>query len=491
MTSPTLPPDVFDALPPAVRAYIRSRTARVAELEARLDLNSSKPPSSDGPHVEPAPPETPSGEQSGDILHSAGTIPTPTGNDCRITSTEAGRIVTGSEHLPAGPMPPAGWPERLFHGFLEAAPDAVVIVDRGGMIVQVNGRAEGLFGYPRAELLGRPLEVLMPERFRGSHVAHRQGYSDDMHPRPMGRGLDLIGLRKDGREFPIDISLSPLPSDAGVLMVSAIRDMTDHRRLEDELRARTQELEEADRQKDQLLSAVAHELRNPLSALAYVAQILNDPQAAAAAHQRASGVIERQTAHMSRLVEDLLDAERIRCGKLTLRRESIDLRTFVPRAVEFSHLLIEAREHHLEVVPCTDPLWVSGDPTRLAQVVSNLLTNAAKYTPNGGHIRLTAAREEWAAVVRVRDDGAGIPQEMLSRVFDLFTQIGAAGDAQAGGLGIGLALVRRLVELHGGTVAAYSDGPGRGSEFVVRLPLLPDGPGADEPNAAPGGRPKR
>jgi len=382
------------------------------------------------------------------------------------------------EHPPAGPLPLAGWPERLFHGFLESAPDAVVIVDGGGVIVQVNSQAERLFGYTRVELLGRPLEVLMPERFRGSHIAHRQAYSDNMHPRPMGRGLDLIGLRKDGREFPIDISLSPLPSDAGVLMVSAIRDMTDHRRLEDELRARTRELEEADRQKDDFLSAVAHELRNPLSALANVAHILHSSQVDAAVQQRVSNVIERQAAFMARLVEDLLDLARVRCGKFTLRRESIDLRTVVPTAVEFSHPLIEARNHHLEVTPPAEPLWVSGDPNRLVQVVSNLLTNAAKYTPEGGQIRLTALREDGAAVVRVRDDGAGIPHEMLSRVFELFTQVGAAGEDRAGGLGIGLSLVRRLVELHGGTVAAFSEGLGRGSEFVVRLPLLSEKPDA-------------
>jgi len=389
-------------------------------------------------------------------------------------------MVTGMEHPPARSMPPASQPERLFHGFLEAAPDAVVIIDGDGVIVQVNSQAERLFGYPRAELLGRPVEVLMPERFRGPHVAHRQAYYDDMRPRPMGRGLDLIGLRKDGREFPIDISLSPLTNDAGVLMVSAIRDMTGYRRLEDELRARTRELEEADRQKDHFLSAVAHELRNPLSALAYMAQMLRFPQIDAAARQKASDVIERQTAHMARLVEDLLDLERVRRGKITLRRESIDLRTVVPSAVEFSRSLIETHKHHLEVAPSAEPLWVSGDPTRLTQVVSNLLTNAAKYTPEGGHIRLTAAREDGVAVVRVRDSGTGIPQEMLSRVFDLFTQIGAAGDDRAGGLGIGLCLVQRLVELHGGTVAAFSEGLGQGSEFVVSLPLLPEGPDAGE-----------
>jgi len=399
-----------------------------------------------------------------------------------MTDKEASRIVTSIEHPTAGRMPHAGQPERLFHGFLEAAPDAVVIIDGGGVIVQLNSQAERLFGYPREELLGRPLEVLMPERFRGSHVAQRQTYSDDMHPRPMGRGLDLIGLRKDGHEFPIDVSLSPLLNEGGVLMAGAIRDMTDHRRLEDELRARTQELEEADRQKDHLLSAVAHELRSPLSVLANVAQILRSPQADPTIHQWASDALVRQTAHMARLVEDLLDLSRVRCGKLTLRRESLDLRTIAPKAVEMSHPLIEARKHNLEVAQSPEPLWVSGDPVRLAQVVSNLLTNAAKFTPEEGHIRLMMAREDGVAIVRVCDDGAGIHQEMLSRVFDLFTQVGMAGDGQAGGLGIGLSLVRRLVELHGGTVVAFSDGHGQGSEFVVRLPLLPDGPDA----AAPG-----
>ncbi|WP_373063036.1 ATP-binding protein [Gemmatimonas sp.] len=371
-------------------------------------------------------------------------------------------------------MPPASQPERIFHGFLEAAPDAVVIIDGGGMVVHINGQTEKLFGYSREEIVGRPLEVLMPERLRSTHIAHRGAYTVDPRPRPMGHGLDLFGVKKDGSEFPIDVAISPLPPESGGLFASAIRDMTDHWRLEEELRARSRELEEADRQKDHFLTAVAHELRSPLSALAHATELLQSPQADSAVSQRASGIIARQTAHMARLVEDLLDMARVRRGTLTLRRQPVDLRTVVLSAVELSATLIESRQHVLEIAPCADPLWVSGDPTRLAQVVSNLLANAAKYTPAGGHISLSAASEDGAAVIRVRDDGAGIPPDMLCHVFELFTQVGSGNDAREGGLGIGLSLVRQLVDLHGGTVTACSEGRGSGSEFVVRLPLLPE-----------------
>ena len=379
---------------------------------------------------------------------------------------------------PVRPMLPAGQPEQLLHGFLEAAPDAVVIIDADGAIVHCNSHAEKLFGYRRDELVGSPIETLVPVRFRGSHAAQRRAYYADRHSRPMGSGLDLFGLRKDGREFPIDVLLSPLLTGTGTLVVSAIRDMTAHRNLEDELRRRTRELEEADRAKDHFLSAIAHELRSPLAVLTQVAYLLRSPQAGADVHQQALGMLERQTVHMSRLVEDLLDLTRVRCGKVTLRRAALDLRTVIPKAVEICRPLIDARNHHLELVQTPEPLCVNGDTTRLVQVVSNLLTNAAKFTPEGGHIRVTVSKDDGAAAVFIRDDGVGISKEMLARVFDLFTQATPAADGGAGGLGIGLALARQLVELHGGSVAAISAGLGQGSEFVVRLPLLPNGPEA-------------
>lgn len=370
-----------------------------------------------------------------------------------------------------GPEPSVGQDERLFHGFLEAAPDAVVIIDGAGVIVQVNGQTEKLFGYRREELVGHPVEMLMPDRYRGSHVAETRSYIADPHPRTMGRGLKLFGLRKNRDEFPIDVSISPLPPERGLLVASIIRDMTTHRRLEEELRQQTHALEEADRQKDDFLSAVAHELRSPLTVLKAVAYVLRSPQTDTIAREQTLKMLERQTAHMARLIEDLLDLTRVRSGTLTLRREAVDLRTVVADAVDMAKPLIESRHHRLEIEPFTRPLKVSGDPFRLVQVLSNLLTNAAKFTPEGGHIWLSAVSAGETVTIRIRDNGGGISKDMLPRVFDLFTQVDPE-HGRAAGLGIGLALTRQLVGLHGGTVEATSDGSGKGSEFVVTLPLL-------------------
>ncbi|MGZ8993212.1 MAG: PAS domain-containing sensor histidine kinase [Burkholderiaceae bacterium] len=393
---------------------------------------------------------------------------------------------TAVDNLSTGPKFPVGQHERL-HGFLDAAPDAVVIIDGDGVIAKVNSQTEKLFGCHGEELVGRSIEILMPERYRGSQVAETPAYAADPLPRPMGRDLDLFGLRKDGQEFPIDVSISPLPAERGPLVASTIRDMTSHPQLEEQLRQRTRELEEADRQKDNFLSAVAHELRSPLSVLTLGIQALRLSQADSKIREQTLGRFERQTAHMARLIEDLLDLTRVRRGRLTLRREVVDLRTVFNNAVEMGQPLVDSRKQHLEVAKFTEPLWVSGDPSRLVQVVSNLLTNAARYTREGGHIWISAAREGETVTVRIRDDGVGIPNEMVSRVFELFKQVDPAGDSSSGGLGIGLYLVRRLVELHGGSVEATSDGLNTGSEFIVRLPLVSNGADADLSAAADSG----
>jgi PAS domain S-box-containing protein len=260
-----------------------------------------------------------------------------------------------------------------------------------------------------------------------------------------------------------------LRSDRGeiVYWFGTCTDIEDVKRMEAALR-------EADRRKDEFLAMLAHELRNPLApirnAVSVMAMAGDDPSSWDWARQ----VIDRQVRHLASLVDDLLDVGRINQGKITLELAPLTVSSFVETAVEASRPSIDARRHHLEVAVPEQAPRVEGDLTRLTQVVQNLLNNAAKYTPEGGHIHLSVGDEGGFAVIRVRDDGVGIPADMLPKVFDLFTQVERSIDRSEGGLGIGLTLVRRLTELHGGTVEARSEGPGRGSEFVLRLPLLPE-----------------
>lgn len=241
-------------------------------------------------------------------------------------------------------------------------------------------------------------------------------------------------------------------------------------RLLDEARQAAAALREADRRKDEFLATLAHELRNPLAPIQNGLQILNlNPPADAATRTRA--MMKRQLTHMVRLVDDLLDISRVTSGKVRLRPEPTDVRAVVEAAVEATRPTVEAGQHTLTVMLSDEPLRLTADPTRLAQVIGNLLTNAAKYTPPGGRIEVTAARDGAFAVVRVTDTGLGIPADMLPRVFDLFAQVDRHLERAQGGLGIGLSLVQRLVEMHGGAVTADSPGPDAGSTFTVRLPL--------------------
>jgi signal transduction histidine kinase len=229
-------------------------------------------------------------------------------------------------------------------------------------------------------------------------------------------------------------------------------------------------LVEADHRKDEFLATLAHELRNPLAPIRNALEIMRLAEGDPEAFNRSRAVMERQVGQMIRLIDDLLDVSRITRGKLQLVTETVDLKAVVEAAVEMSRPQIEKAGHQLSVSLPTTPLWVTGDRVRLAQVLSNLLNNAAKYTESGGSVLLEAGQSDARVVVRVRDTGIGIPPDMLPGLFDLFTQVNRSLNRSQGGLGIGLALVRRLVEMHGGTVEAHSAGLGQGAEFVVRLP---------------------
>jgi signal transduction histidine kinase/DNA-binding response OmpR family regulator len=235
------------------------------------------------------------------------------------------------------------------------------------------------------------------------------------------------------------------------------------------------DVQENDRRKNEFLAMLAHELRNPLAPMRSAVEIVRKLNLKDETLEWASDVMTRQLEHLVRLVDDLLDISRISGGKIQLRTEPLDVSMAVTRAIETSRPLIDARKHEINITLPAEPLWVSADLVRLAQVLSNLLNNAAKYTPEGGSIDLEVAEIDNQAVFRVRDNGIGIPAEKLSSIFDLFTQVDQSLDRSHGGLGIGLTLVRRLIEKHGGNVTAYSDGADRGSEFVIRLPAIGHG----------------
>ena len=264
-------------------------------------------------------------------------------------------------------------------------------------------------------------------------------------------------------------------------------DITERRRAEESLRRLAAELAESDRRKTEFLATLAHELRNPLAPISNGLQLLRVPGGDPEAKERARDMMERQLRHMVRLVDDLLDIARISSGKVELKKDRAPLDAILGSAVESSMPLLTAAGHKLDLRIAEPGLQVSADTTRLAQVVSNLLNNAAKYTPDGGRIELAARRDGGDVVVTVTDTGIGIAREALPQVFEMFTQVGRHRDRSQGGLGIGLALVRRLVELHGGSVTAQSPGVGQGSTFTVRLPMTD--PSTPAPPAAPSAAP--
>jgi signal transduction histidine kinase len=258
------------------------------------------------------------------------------------------------------------------------------------------------------------------------------------------------------------------------------------------LEASTAALKDADRRKDEFLAMLAHELRNPLAPISTAVQLLRLKELSDAQRERARDVLERQVQHLVLLVDDLLDVSRITRGVITLQHERVLIGTVIARAVETARPMIDSRRHTLTLDLTDEVLAVEGDKARLVQVVGNILNNAAKFMEPGGKIQLKVAREGTSVAITVRDAGIGIPSDQVPRIFDLFTQVHAKPDQIQGGLGVGLALVRRLVEMHGGTVAAHSAGPGQGTDIIVRLPLWamqaarPDEPRHDSPVPAIG-----
>ena len=364
---------------------------------------------------------------------------------------------------------------RTLHAVVEQCPFGIYIVDDGFRVLTVNaGSQEKTFANVRP-VVGRPFEEVMrtlwPEPVAAECIAIFRRTLDTGEPY---RSTDFVNPRADSgvtEGYEWEVHRITLPSGR----YGAVCYYFDSTRL----RLAEQALRDADRRKDVFLATLAHELRNPLAPIRNGLQVIRLAGCDGTV-EKARSMMERQLGQMVRLVDDLLDVSRVTTGKLTLSRERVELRAVIDVAVETARPVIEHAAHDFAVGVPDEPIFVDGDVTRLAQAVSNLLTNSAKYTHRGGHIRLTVRREGGSAVVSVRDDGIGIPPAMLDKVFVMFTQVDRTLEKTTGGLGIGLSLVKGLVEMHGGTIEARSEGEGKGSEFVVRLPVLTHTPaGAD------------
>jgi PAS domain S-box-containing protein len=380
--------------------------------------------------------------------------------------------------------------EKRLKALVDTAADAIITIDERGTMEAFNPAAERMFGYRRDEVLGRNVNFLMPEPFHGEHDAYIANYLRTGEAKIIGIGREVIGRRKDGRTFPMELAVSEFAHGERRYFTGIVRDITERKRAEEQLK-------EADRRKDEFLAVLAHELRGPLAPLRNMVEIIKHADNDAQLLQDARDTMDRQLSHMVRLVDDLLDVSRISRDAPELRKEQVELSNVIAQALETCRPLADAAGHEILVDLPAEPLLMCADSVRLAQVFSNLLSNACKYSPPRSRIWIHADKKDGEVVVNVKDGGVGITADMLPRVFDMFTRAGRSRELAQGGLGIGLTLVKRLVELHGGSVQAMSEGPGMGSEFVVRLPSLaaaarPSGrPTADRPVAPAAGPARR
>jgi PAS domain S-box-containing protein len=359
--------------------------------------------------------------------------------------------------------------EALLKALLEQAQDhGLLLFDLGLRIIWANPGAEKILGRRLADLLGvhssqmflkEDVDLGIPEQ--EMEVARSRGYAED----------DRWSLRPDGSRFWATGMSYALRDGQGELIGygKIIQNRTDWKLRQDTIGNRLEAVSALDEQKNVMISTLAHELRNPLAPLMNAAHMLRQ----GAAPDYPIRLIERQVDFIRRLVDDLLEATRISVGKVRLKRNRLVLQDVISASVDTVRPLFDQHAHRLELHPTPGPILVDGDPIRLQQVFSNLLTNAAKYTRDGGTIWIQVATEDTDAVVRIKDNGVGIPPDMLFEIFNLFAQVHTP--EANGGLGIGLSLVKELVTLHGGSVQANSDGLGKGSEFIVRLPLVGDG----------------
>ncbi len=380
--------------------------------------------------------------------------------------------------------------ERRFEAVLESAPDAMVIVDQQGIIVHCNPRVHDLFGYTAGELQGLPVETLIPKTLHAKHRGHRHTYTQDPHARPMGSGLDLKATRKDGSEFPVEISLSPIDDPEGRLVVAAIRDITNRKQAEESERLaferllEVEKLKEVDAFRTRLLNATSHELNTPITPIQLQLHLLtsgllgdlNERQ------RRAADILDRNVKRLARLVGDILDVARLEAGRLRIVPETMDLARVTREAIESFEAQAAQRKIQLDLAG-PNRLMMQADPNRISQVLYNLVSNGIKFSPQGSAIQIVVSEGDGVATLDVVDQGPGLTAEQIARLFKPFSQVHDASDPDAPtGTGLGLYISRGIVTAHGGSIEVRSEGHGHGCTFHVELPLTtppePDRPGA-------------
>jgi PAS domain S-box-containing protein len=386
---------------------------------------------------------------------------------------------------------------EVYRPFLDSVPDALVLVSADGTIILANGQAESLFGYGSGELAGLAVDRLVPHRLRGKHPGHRKSFFGDPKVRAMGTRGELRGLRKDGTEFTVEINLAPVQTAAGLLVSAAIRDVSEQRRLQEQLERKNEELEqqyrrgqEANRLKSEFLANMSHELRTPLNAIIGFAEILHDGKAGALPPQQEefTGDILSSARHLLQLINDVLDLAKVEAGKMEFAPQPLQLPKLVNEVRDVVRTLVARKRIKLsiDIAPSLDELVLDGG--KLKQVLYNYLSNAIKFTHDDGEVTVRATPEGADAFrLEVRDTGIGIRPEDLGRLFVEFQQLDTSMSKKYQGTGLGLALTRRIVEAQGGSVGVASK-PGKGSTFHAVLPrrMTPTRPQVPEGRPSPG-----